>query len=63
MGRIRTILIKRTARELANKFPAELAKDFETNKKKVEELTDITSKKLRNRIAGAITHIMKKKDN
>lgn len=63
MGRIRTILIKRTAQELVDRFPDELSTDFVANKQKVEELADIPSKKLRNRIAGAVTHLMKKREN
>ena len=37
-------------------------KDFEENKKIVEKHTDISNNKLRNRIAGYVTKLMKKKE-
>ncbi len=61
MGRIKTALIKRIATELYTKHPDKFTNDFEQNKKLVEELTIITSKKLRNTIAGYITRMKKKK--
>ena len=40
------------------RFPDKFTTDFETNKKLVDTFTDITSKKLRNRIAGYTTRLM-----
>ena len=34
--------------------------DFDTNKKTVEEVASIPSKRLRNKIAGFVTHLMKR---
>jgi len=55
MGRIRTTLVKRTGENLVKKFPDR----FQHNKKNLDEVADIYSKKLRNLIAGYITHLLK----
>ena len=55
MGNIRPTYIKRVAVELVRKFPGEFTDDFEHNKQKVAELTDVKSLKMRNRIAGYVT--------
>jgi len=48
---------------LANKYPNQFKKDnFQHNKKKVEELSDVNSKVLRNRIAGYITRHLASKN-
>ncbi|ASJ10071.1 30S ribosomal protein S17e [Thermococcus sp. P6] len=62
MGNIKQMFIKRTARELFNRYPHEFSRDFEHNKKKVEELTNVTSKTIRNRIAGYITKLVRMKE-
>ena len=58
MGKIRIRLVKRTARELLEKYPDLFTRDFEHNKKVVSKLIDTPSKKLRNQIAGYITHLV-----
>ncbi len=55
MGNIRPTYIKRVAIELAKQYPNEFTEDFEHNKKKVSELSDVGSILMRNRIAGYIT--------
>ncbi len=60
MGRIRQTFIKRTGDELIEKFEDKFTTDFETNKKVVEEVALISTKRLRNRIAGYITSKVKK---
>ena len=55
MGNIRPTYIKRVALELWRLHPEEFTDDFEHNKKKVSELTDVGSILMRNRIAGYIT--------
>ena len=55
MGNIRQTYIKRVAIELVTKYPDEFGADYDANKKKVDELTDITSKTMRNRVAGYAT--------
>ncbi|USH00035.1 30S ribosomal protein S17e [Thermococcus argininiproducens] len=62
MGNIKQRFIKRTGRELFNRYPNEFTRDFEHNKKKVEELTNITSKTIRNRIAGYVTRLVRLKE-
>jgi len=60
-GKVRTELEKKIARELVERFPDKFTTDFETNKKLVESLTNISSKKLRNRMAGYITQLQNQK--
>ncbi len=62
MGNIKQTFIKRVARELFDRYPNEFTRDFEHNKKKVEELTNVTSKTIRNRIAGYITRLVRMKE-
>ncbi|MDY6775122.1 30S ribosomal protein S17e [Halorutilales archaeon Cl-col2-1] len=52
---IKPAYIKKTGRELLDRYPEVFTADFETNKEKVEELTNVESKDVRNRIAGYIT--------
>ena len=55
MGNIRPTYTKRVAIELVKLHPEEFTDDFEHNKKKVSELSDVGSILMRNRIAGYIT--------
>ena len=55
MGNIRPTYIKRVAIELVKQYPNEFSEDYEHNKQKVKELTDVTSVLMRNRIAGYLT--------
>jgi small subunit ribosomal protein S17e len=55
MGRIRPTYIKRVAIELLRRFPEQFTSDFEHNKLKVGELTDVGYVGMRNRIAGYVT--------
>ena len=52
MGKVRTEQVKRIARELLNKYPDKFTADFENNKQLVMAYTNISSTKLRNRVAG-----------
>ncbi|MDR1405148.1 MAG: 30S ribosomal protein S17e [Candidatus Methanoplasma sp.] len=58
MGRIRPTYIKRVSIELLNKYPQVFSRDFENNKEMVNNLTDVYSVKMRNRIAGYITRYL-----
>ena len=60
MGRIRSTLIKRTGENLLKKHPDKFKLDFDHNKKMTSEVAEIYSKKLRNVIAGYVTHLLKK---
>jgi small subunit ribosomal protein S17e len=55
---VQTELKKKIAQELVERFPDKFTTDFETNKKLVDTFTNISSKKLRNRVAGYITHLV-----
>ncbi len=48
--------------EIVNKHGDLLKSNFEENKKLIEELTDVKSKKLRNIIAGYVTRQQKTKE-
>lgn len=56
MGNVRTEQIKRVAKELIRRFPNKFSNDFENNKRIVDTLTQGTTTKVRNQIAGYITH-------
>ncbi len=59
MGKVRPNYIKSIARKLLDLYPDKFSEDFEHNKKAVAELADIASKRVRNRVAGYITHVVK----
>lgn len=63
MGRIKTTFIKRKTKELLNAFEERFTTNFEENKKLVAQLTTVSSKKLRNIIAGYLTRLKKKRAN
>jgi len=57
LGKVRTEQVKRIAQELIKRHPNKFSTDFESNKKLVESLTKISSRKLRNRVAGYATRL------
>lgn len=57
MGKVRTELIKRIAKELLRRYPDKFSKDFKENKRVIDRLTQGTTPTTRNKIAGYITHI------
>ncbi len=59
MGRVRTVYIKRTAKELIEKYPDKFNTDFEHNKQVLNQIAKYKSKVIRNKIAGAIVHLIK----
>lgn len=59
LGKVRTEVVKRYAREILSSYPEHFTNDFESNKQKLFSITEIKSKRLRNRIAGYITHLVK----
>merc|ERR1719369_2356742 len=60
MGRVRTKTIKKSARQIVEKYYSKLTMDFQLNKKIAEEVASIPSKRLRNKIAGFVTYLMKR---
>ena len=59
MGRIKTTFIKTIARELFEKHEVKFSEDFDKNKKEVDKLVHIKSKKQRNIVAGYLTSLKK----
>jgi small subunit ribosomal protein S17e len=59
VGKVRPDHIKEIAHILIERFPNKFSSDFENNKKMVDKLTDVTSIKVRNRIAGYIIRLVK----
>ena len=60
MGRIRTKTVKRASRELIEKYYTKLTEDFHLNKKIIDTVAIVPTKRLRNKIAGFTTHLMKR---
>jgi len=60
MGRVRTKTVKRAARAVVEKYYSRLTPDFQTNKRICDEVAVIQTKRLRNKIAGYTTHLMKR---
>ena len=61
MGRIKTQLTKRITIDLLREHGDDFKNDFEENKKQVSRYTDVSSKKLRNVIAGYATRLVRKR--
>ena len=60
MGKIRTKTVKRASRLVVEKYFSRLNRDFYQNKRVILDVTIARSKKLKNKIAGYATHIMKR---
>ncbi|KOM34507.1 hypothetical protein LR48_Vigan02g065700 [Vigna angularis] len=60
MGRVRTKTVKKSSRQVIERYYSRMTLDFHTNKKVLEEVAIIPSKRLRNKIAGFSTHLMKR---
>merc|ERR1712185_336077 len=59
-GRVRTKTVKKSAKVILEKYYSRLTLDFQTNKRICEEVAVIPSKRLKNQIAGFVTHLMKR---
>jgi small subunit ribosomal protein S17e len=57
LGKVKTEQIKRVANELIERFPEKFSSNFDENKHMVDALTQGTTTKVRNQIAGYITHM------
>jgi len=60
MGRVRTKTVKKASRQIIEKYYMRLTTDFSINKKVCEEVATIPTKHLRNKIAGYVTHLMRR---
>jgi len=61
MGRVKPKFIKSLAEKLLEMYPDRFTENFEENKKAVAELADIPSKTVRNKVAGYITRLVKRR--
>ncbi len=60
MGRVRTKTVKRAARQLIEKFYGKMSKDFHYNKRVCDDCAVIPSKRIRNKVAGYATTLMRR---
>jgi small subunit ribosomal protein S17e len=56
LGKVKTEHIKRLGQELLERFPEKFSSNFDDNKRTVDELTEGATTKVRNQVAGYITH-------
>lgn len=63
MGKVRPSNIKILARKLALEYNQNFSIDFEDNKHFLDQIADLKTKHLRNRVAGYITRLMVIKHN
>jgi small subunit ribosomal protein S17e len=61
MGRVKPKYIKSLAEKLLEMYPDRFTDKFEENKRAVAELADIPSKTVRNKVAGYITRLVKRR--
>merc|ERR1712002_546593 len=60
MGRVRTKTVKKASRRIIEKYYTRLTMDYYTNSRIVSDIAAIPTRRLRNQIAGFITHTMKR---
>ena len=60
MGRVRTKTVKRAARQLIEKFYPKMSLDFHYNKRVLNDVAIVPSKRIRNKIAGYASKLMKR---
>jgi small subunit ribosomal protein S17e len=58
MGKVKPDYIKKLAKKLIERFPKRFNSDFENNKRMVDALTDVSSIRIRNRVAGYVTRMV-----
>jgi small subunit ribosomal protein S17e len=56
LGKVKTEHIKRVGKELMSRFPDKFSRNFDENKSAVDALTQGATTKVRNQVAGYITH-------
>lgn len=57
---VRTKTIKKSARTIVEKYYTRLTVDFHTNKRIIDEVAVLPSKRVRNKVAGYTTHLMRR---
>jgi len=63
MGRIRTTFVKAIGLKIYEKYKDKFTNDFQKNKKSLEEVSEMNSKKLKNVISGYITKLFKQENS
>ncbi|TDA29344.1 MAG: 30S ribosomal protein S17e [Hadesarchaea archaeon] len=58
---MRTVSVKRAARQLLELYPDRFTTDFSQNRKILDELLEVESKPLKNKIAGYLTSLLRQK--
>jgi small subunit ribosomal protein S17e len=56
LGKVKTEHIKHLGQELMSRFPEKFSSNFDDNKHAVDALTEGATTKVRNQVAGYITH-------
>jgi len=59
VGKVRTEMVKRLSLELIEKYPKSFNTEFDQNKKFLTELNVGVSKKMKNKVAGYVTRVVK----
>ncbi len=59
LGRVKTAAIKKFSKSIYQKNKSKFTSDFQKNKKILEELVSIESKKIKNQVVGYITRLVK----
>ncbi len=57
---MRTKTVKRSARLIVERYYAKLTSDFHLNKRLCDEVSVTPSKRMRNKIAGFVTHLIRR---
>eukprot|EP00008_Paramoeba_atlantica_P009262 CAMPEP_0201483638 /NCGR_PEP_ID=MMETSP0151_2-20130828/7835_1 /ASSEMBLY_ACC=CAM_ASM_000257 /TAXON_ID=200890 /ORGANISM="Paramoeba atlantica, Strain 621/1 / CCAP 1560/9" /LENGTH=131 /DNA_ID=CAMNT_0047866875 /DNA_START=68 /DNA_END=460 /DNA_ORIENTATION=+ len=60
MGKVRTKTIKRASRLIVERYYPKLTRDYYTNKRILLDIGTIPSRRLRNKITGYTTHLIKR---
>jgi small subunit ribosomal protein S17e len=58
LGKVKTEHIKRLGQDLMSRFPDKFSSNFDDNKHAVDALTEGATTKVRNQVAGYITHTL-----
>ncbi|MBN1785898.1 MAG: 30S ribosomal protein S17e [Candidatus Methanofastidiosa archaeon] len=62
MGRIRPRFIKRVASEIVAKYSNELSLDFDKNRDFLDDVLEVPSQSVKNRIVGYVTTLKKQEE-
>ena len=60
MGRVRNKMVKRASRQLIERHYSKMTLDFDTNKRVLDEVAQVPSKRVRNKIAGYSARLMRR---